>query len=233
MNNTFQGFPTDLITFLEQLSKNNNREWFAENKQRYRDSVQIPMSNFIMALAPGLERTANCFTADPRLNGGSMFRIYRDARFIKNKPPFKNNVGCQFRHEAGKNAHAPGFYLHIEPGNIFIGGGIYRPDANALFKIRMAIAEKEQQWDQVIHDKEMKKQYAEVSGESLIRPPRGFSAEHPHIEHLKRKTFFVTKPLQAQQLYSGSFVQEVETLFEAASPLMRFLTEAVDLPYSI
>lgn len=233
MKNTFNGFPTDLITFLEQLSKNNNREWFAENKQRYRDSIQIPMSNFIMALAPGLDRTANCFTADPRLNGGSMFRIYKDARYSKNKPPFKTNVGCQFRHEAGKNAHAPGFYLHIEPGNSFIGGGIYRPDSSALLKIRTAIAENPEKWNQVIHDKEMKKQYGEVSGESLKRPPRGFSAEHRHIEHLKKKTFFVIKPLEAKQLYSGNFVQQAEDLFQSASPLMRFLTEAVELPYSI
>ncbi|MBV1874583.1 MAG: DUF2461 domain-containing protein [Gammaproteobacteria bacterium] len=233
MNNTFNGFPTDLIAFLEQLSKNNNREWFAENKQRYRDSIQIPMSNFIMALAPGLDRTANCFIADPRLNGSSMFRIYKDARYSRNKPPFKTNVGCQFRHEAGKNAHAPGFYLHIEPGNSFIGGGIYRPDANALLQIRTAIAENPEKWHQVIHDKEMKKHYGEVSGESLKRPPRGFSAEHQHIEHLKKKTFFVIKPLETKQLYSEHFVQQAEDLFQSASPLMRFLTEAVELPYSI
>ena len=232
MRPEFNGFSPDLLKFLEELAKNNHREWFLENKPRYRETIQIPMSNFIMAFAPSLDKISEHFIADPRLNGGSMFRIYRDARFSKGKTLYKTNVGCQFRHEAGKNVHAPGFYFHIEPGEIFIGGGIYKPDSDALLKIRTAIAEKPEKWQKVLKQKKFKDHFTGVYGESLKRPPRGFDAEHPHIEHLKKKTLFVTKTLSADELCSASLLGTVQKTFEAASPFMQFLTEALELPYS-
>jgi len=232
MRPEFDGFSPDLLFFLEELSRNNKREWFQENKTRYRETVQIPMSNFIMAFAPKLSKISDHFVADPRLNGGSMFRIYRDARFSKGKAPYKTNVGCQFRHEAGKDVHAPGFYFHIEPGEIFIGAGIYKPDSNALFKIRTAISEKPEQWQKVLKQKKFKTHFNEVYGESLKRAPRGFDAEHPHIEHLKKKTLFVTETLSPGDLCSASLEEKVKKAFEAASPFMQFLTEALELPYS-
>ena len=232
MRPTFDGFSPDLLAYLEDLSRNNNREWFQENKTRYRETVQIPMSNFIMAFAPSLDKISSHYIADPRLHGGSMFRIYRDTRFAKGKPPYKTNIGCQLRHEAGKDAHAPGFYFHIEPGEIFIGGGIYKPDSAALFKVRTAISEKPEQWQKIIKQKRFKDRFTEVYGESLKRPPRGFDPEHPHLEHLKKKTLFVTEALSPADLYSPKLVEKVKKTFEAASPFMQFLTEALELPYS-
>lgn len=231
MSHQFKGFDPDLILFLTELSQNNNRPWFEENKTRYREQIQIPMSHFIMAFAPRLEKISPCFLADPRLQGGSMFRIYRDARFSHNKAPYKTNVGCQFRHDAGKNVHAPGFYFHIEPGEIFIGGGIYKPDSEALFKIRTAIAEKSSKWQSIVYEKEFVSRFGEIYGESLKTSPKGFSAQHPCIEHLKKKTWFVTQALNEKDLYSPDLIHKVETVFNAAGPLMQFLTNALDLPY--
>lgn len=232
MRPEFDGFSPDVIAFLQELAQNNNREWFQENKARYRETIQIPMSNFIMAFAPSLSKVSEHYVADPRLNGGSMFRIYRDSRFSKGKPPYKTNVGCQFRHEAGKNVHAPGFYFHIEPGEIFIGGGIYRPDSAALFKIRTAISEKPDQWKKIVKQKKFKDRFGEIHGDSLKRPPRGFDPEHPHLDHLKKKTFFVTQALSPADLCSPKLIERVKKTFTAASPFMHFLTEAVELPYS-
>ncbi|WP_434111361.1 TIGR02453 family protein [Methylocaldum sp. GT1TLB] len=114
--NRFVGFPEDLFRFLEELSMNNNREWFTANKRRYQTSVVAPVSDFIQAMGERLNRISPHFTADPRPNGGSMFRIYRDTRFSHDKRPYKENVGCHFRHVTGKSAHALGFYLHLQPG---------------------------------------------------------------------------------------------------------------------
>lgn len=231
MAQQFTGFDPDLMLFLTELSQNNHRAWFEENKSRYRNSVQIPMSQLIMDFAPRLEKISPHYLADPRLHGGSMFRIYRDARFSRNKLPYKTNVGCQFRHEAGKDVHAPGFYFHIAPGEIFVGGGIYKPDGVALFKIRTAIAEKSKQWHRIVEDHSFAARFGEIYGDSLSTAPKGFSTQHPNIAHLKKKTWFVTQDLREEELYSTQLVDTLETVCKAASPLMCFLSDALALPY--
>jgi len=115
-------------------------------------------------------------------------RVHRDVRFSRDKSPYKTNIGIQFRHEMGKDVHAPGFYLHIEPRCCFIGVGIWRPDSFALSKIRDAIIERDQYWLTVINDKKFKKNF-ELSGESLKTVPRGYDKKHPLIEDLRRKDF--------------------------------------------
>ena len=106
-------FQPDLFRFLDALRGNNNREWFQANKERYESDVKGPMLRFIGDFAPRLRQISPRFVADPRPNCGSLFRIYRDVRFSKDKTPYKTNAGAQFRHQAGKDAHAPGFYLHV------------------------------------------------------------------------------------------------------------------------
>ncbi len=128
----FSGFPKELFTFLDQLAANNNREWFKDNKERYYDVVVDPVCDFIEAMEPRLHVISRHFVADSRPHGGSMFRIYRDTRFSKDKRPYKENVGCQFRHEAGKDAHAPGFYVHLGRDEIFYGGGLWLPSNPVL-----------------------------------------------------------------------------------------------------
>ena len=133
----FDGFPKDFFAFLRELKANNERPWFEANKQRFRDSVQVPMSEFIAAMAPRLAKISKNFTADPRPNGGSMFRIYRDVRFAKDKRPYKEHVACHFRHAVGKDVHAPGYYMHFSPGEVMFGGGMWMPPSDALmFAVR-------------------------------------------------------------------------------------------------
>src|SRR5438270_1873354 len=134
MQADFHGFPKDFFAFFRELKANNERAWFEANKLRFRESVQVPMSEFIAAMAPHLAKVSKQFVADPRPNGGSMFRIYRDVRFARDKRPYKEHAACQFRHRFGRDVHAPGFYVHIAPDEVFFGGGLWMPGADSLLK---------------------------------------------------------------------------------------------------
>ena len=223
----FSGFPEDLLKFLEDLARNNNREWFTENKERYRESVVTPVIDFINAIAEPLNMISDSFVADPRLNGGSMFRIYRDTRFAKDKRPYKENVGCQFRHTAGKSAHAPGFYVHIHPENVFVGGGIWMPPNPVLQQIRTAIVEHDEEWSQIINSAEN----FSFESERLKLPPRGFEAEHPLIDDIKRKSFFLKRNITPTDILEPEFLDMTVQAFKDAAPLMRFITKAMGLDF--
>ena len=136
-------FTKATFTFLKDLTENNKREWFHQNKHRYEDHVRDPAIRFITDFGAHLRTLSEHFRSDPRTVGGSMFRIHRDTRFSKDKTPYKTAIGIQFRHELGKNAHAPGFYLHIDRGGCFAGAGMWHPDSPSLKKIREAIVEDE------------------------------------------------------------------------------------------
>jgi len=228
---SFAGFPRELFTFLDQLAKNNNREWFNDNKQRYRDHVVEPVCDFIEAMEPRLHSVSERFVADPRPHGGSMFRIYRDTRFSKDKRPYKENVGCHFRHEAGKDAHAPGFYVHLGRDEIFYGGGVWLPPNPYLGQIRDAIVEQPERWQAASTDRGIVERFGGIDGDSLKRPPRGYDAGHPHIEDLKRKSFYAMQQATRKQAMSPGFIDEVADAFRTLSPLMAFLTNAVRLPF--
>src|SRR5215471_15655464 len=145
-------FGPELFSFLADLRANNNRDWFAANKQRYEEQLLEPALAFINAFGPRLEKISPHFRADARPSGGSLFRIYRDTRFSKDKSPYKTNVGIHFRHERAKDAHAPGYYLHIGPGEVFVGGGIWRPDTETATAIREAIVADPEHWKRATHN---------------------------------------------------------------------------------
>ncbi len=229
----FPGLPQDAITFLRQLTRNNNRDWFNANKERYRASVVQPMCELITAMAPRLARISNCFIADPRPNGGSLFRIYRDTRFAHDKTPYKENIGCHFRHRAGKDAHAPGFYLHIEAKHTFYGGGIWMPPTPVLNRIRDTIVDNPQEWSRIKQNKKFRKYFDGISGDQLQRPPRGYDPGHEHLEDLRRKSLFAMHTVATVQVTTPQFIKELDAAFTALSPMMRFITYALDLPYNL
>ena len=231
MTDGFAGFPKDFFAFFRELKANNNRPWFEDNKQRFRDSVQAPMSEFIAAMAPQLKKISKHFTADPRPNGGSMFRIYRDVRFSKDKRPYKEHAACHFRHALGKDVHVPAFYMHFAPGEAMFGGGLWMPASDVLAKVRGAIAAKPAAWKKVLSDKTFAKYFDGVGGEALSRPPRGFDPDHPYIGDIKRKTFFAMRESDTKLASSPKLVGEVAATFAAASPLLKFLCQAVDVPF--
>jgi len=227
----FTGFPSDFFAFFRELKENNQRAWFEENKSRFRDSVQAPMSEFIAAMAPELARISRHFIADPRPHGGSMFRIHRDVRFSKDKRPYKEHGACQFRHRLGRDVHAPGFYVHLGPSDVFVGAGLWMPEADALWKIRSAIAAKPAAWKKVVTDARFVRTFGALDGEQLRRPPRGFDPLHPFIDDIRRKSFVVGRKASEKQARSPAFAAEVGERFAASVPLMRFLCSALAVPF--
>lgn len=224
----FEGFPADLFGFLTDLKQNNNRDWFKQSKNRYIKSVVEPMSAFIFAMQPHLQAISPHYIANPKPHGGSMFRIYRDTRFSKDKTPYKTHIACQFRHDAGKDAHAPGFYVHLDTDSLFFGGGIWHPPGPQLNLIRDFIADNVRSWARIKNAKKVL-DAGGIKGESLKRPPRGFDAEHIHIEDLKRKSFFIMAEAEPEAALKADFVDLVTEKFKRAASLNRFICDALDL----
>lgn len=197
-------FSPRLFKFLRDLESNNDRAWFAANKARYVADVQEPALAFIEDVGPRLAEISSRFIADPRTVGGSLFRIHRDTRFSKDKTPYKTQVGTQFRHERARDAHAPGFYLHLEPGSVFMGCGTWRPDAETLRAIRTAIASDGARWQAILRDPAFNGRFR-LGGDALKRPPAGFDPEHPLIADLKRKDFIAITDLTQTDVTSRGF----------------------------
>jgi uncharacterized protein (TIGR02453 family) len=223
-------FKPESIKFLRELKKNNNRDWFNENKSRYEEDVLDVALNFIQSMHDPLLAFAPHFTAIPKRMGGSLMRVYRDTRFSKNKTPYKTNIGIQFRHEQAKDVHAPGFYVHIDPDEVFLAVGLWRPEASALAAIRERVSVKQAEWLRARDDKGFKRHFS-LGGQSLTRPPRGFDKEHPLIEDIKRKDFIAVRSMDLSEATQARFQQKVETSFKAATPLMKFLCKAVGVPF--
>ncbi|MBT3314726.1 MAG: DUF2461 domain-containing protein [Anaerolineae bacterium] len=219
-----------LFAFLRELKENNNRPWFRENKTRYEEHVKDPLLQFIRDFGAHLPEISSNYIAVPKATGGSMFRIYRDVRFSKDKSPYKTAAAVQFRHAAGKDVHAPGFYLHLEPGSVFAGCGIWHPESKVAVNIREAIVEKPDAWRAAIENDAFRNTF-QLGGESLKRPPRGFDADHPLIEELKRKDFIGSVELSEALVCRDDFLDHYVNLCKAASPMMQFLTEALGLAW--
>jgi uncharacterized protein (TIGR02453 family) len=215
----------ELFTFMSELAENNDRTWFEANRSRYEDTVSEPLLKFIREIEAPLESISPHIVADDRKSGGSLFRIHRDVRFSKDKSPYKTWAAVQFRHEAGKDAHAPGFYLHLQPGTVLMGAGCWHPARDALDGIRDSIAEKTDDWFEA-RDAVVAAGF-EFEGESLQRPPRGYSPDHPAIDDLRRKDFIAVRHLSEATACRPDFLETYVAACSEAAPLMRFLTSAI------
>ncbi len=223
-------FTPATTAFLGQLARHNDRAWFKTNQERYEAQVRRPALQFILDVAPHLQRVSPHLVCDPRPVGGSLFRVQRDVRFSTDKRPYKTHLGIHFRHDAGKDVHAPGIYLHIEPGEAFVACGVWRPDAASLLKIRTAIAASPAEWKRVRQSKRFTSVYA-LEGDTLQRPPRGFDPRHPWIEDLKRKDFVGVAGLETNAFAQPDFLRRFVALCQAADPLQRFLCKALGFEY--
>jgi uncharacterized protein (TIGR02453 family) len=226
----FDGFRRSLIDFLEQLANHNERPWFDANRDRYEREVLVPCMEFIRAFQPRLKRISPFFVASDRRVGGSLMRVYRDTRFAKDKTPYKTNVGIQFRHEHGRDVHAPGFYVHIAPEECFLALGLWRPDRETLAAVRQHLLQWPDKWRRACRKKESCDQF-ELEGESLKRPPRGFPADHPLLADLMRTDYIAVANLKEKDILARDFADRVAGGFAASRPFMRFLCDALKMPF--
>lgn len=221
----FSGFPRGGIKFMKQLKRNNNRPWFEKHKEEYETFVKLPMQSLIVGLQPHFERFAPEFDVHPKK---SLFRIYRDVRFSKDKTPYKTHAAAHFvLRGKPKGVEGSGYYLHIEPGEVFLGGGIYMPDGDQLKRIRKAIATQPDRFLSIIGQKNFKKIFGTLQGQKLKRVPQGYEPDHPMAEWLKHKQFFVWVEWPETICLKEKFVDDVAGVFESATPMVRFLNEAM------
>jgi uncharacterized protein (TIGR02453 family) len=217
-------FSPDVFRFLIHLKRNNNRGWFAKNKTRYQASIVEPALAFISNFAGSLDKISSYFVADARPTRGSLFRIYRNTRFASDKRPFKTHVGIHFSHASGKDAHAPVFYLHLEPDNCFAAAGIWHPDNQTLTKVRLAIVREPEQWAKV-------RKKLTLEGDSLTRPPRGFDPNHPVIDDIRMKDFIASVALTEDQICNGKLMRDFVSACRRMSSLVEFTTKALGLKF--
>lgn len=218
-------FTPQLLQFLRQLKRNNNRDWFLRNKESFELVVKQPCLRFILDVGFELRKISPWIKADPRPNGGSLFRIYRDIRFSKDKKPYKTHMGMQFLHAGvAKDVHAPCYYLHLEPGNCFVAAGSWHPDSRSLAKIRDAIAWQQDEWKKTRHG-------LRLEGDTLSRPPRGYGDDHPFIEDLKRKDFVAAESFIDEEIYRPNFMPKFISSCRNMAPLVGFLSKALGLGF--
>ena len=219
----FDGFPKEGIRFLKRLKKNNNREWFNNHKSEYEDFVKLPMQSFIASIAAPLAKIAPEIDVNPRR---SMFRIYRDTRFSKNKTPYKTHAAAVF-HLKGHWEDSAGFYVHIEPSHVYVGGGIYMPNGDQIKKIRAVIAEHSEEFLSIVESKTFKKTFGAFEGEKLQRSPLGYPPGHPMIEWLKYKSYYGGVDWDEAKCYSEKFLDDVLNVYKDLLPTIHFLNRAL------
>jgi len=217
-------FTPGLFDFLRELKANNKKEWFDANKDRYVADVRDPLLALIVAFRPRLLEISPYLVADPKPTGGSMFRIYRDTRFSKNKEPYKTTASAFFSHQTG-GKEGPGIYLHLEPESCFIGIGHWRPDPVARTRVTDAIAVKPDSWRDAISSKEFRK-LLKMEGEQLAKLPKQYDPQHPFAEDLRRKDFIVISHFSEKQACAKDFIDRFNDISRAAAPYLGFIIKA-------
>jgi uncharacterized protein (TIGR02453 family) len=213
------------LDFLKKLKSNNNRDWFEMNKAKYllaKEDVEKTVAELIHAIGKFEKGMAGL---DARK---CVFRIYRDVRFSKDKRPYKTNMGASMS-PGGKKVHEPGYYIHFEPGNSFIAGGMWMPEPPHLAAIRQEIDYNAKEFLGIVNNKKFKKYFGSLSNEDKLKTvPKGYDRTHPQIEFLKLKSFIVVHDLSDSMVTSKKFIKEAAAIAQAMQPLNRFLSRAMD-----
>lgn len=214
------------LKFLKDLKKNNTREWFEKNRKNY-ESAKADIAGLVESIVQQFgrkdESIAHLTAKD------CMFRINRDVRFSKNKAPYKTNMGA-YLCSGGKKSPLAGYYIHIEPGGCFMGGGAYMGEPDVLKKIRQEIDYNWEEFSKIIHNKKFKTLYGELErgeGMSLSREPKGYEKDNPAIEYIKLKSWVATTELSDSDLTGKDLVKKITAAFETLQPLVMFLNRAI------
>ncbi|MCC2658328.1 MAG: hypothetical protein K0Q76_3436 [Panacagrimonas sp.] len=236
-------FSDETFKFLRQLARNNNRDWFLQNKARYEACVRGPALRLITDLADPFKDISAQLTAVAKPVGGSLFRIHRDTRFAGDKSPYKTHIGMYFSHAAATKAarndasggapgrlDAPGLYLHVEPGRCFMGGGIWHPQSETTRRIRDYMVSNPASWKKATRDPKFRKVF-ELDGDALVRPPKGYDPAHELIEDLKRKDFIASTSIDDAILLRPDLVKQLMARYVLMEAMLDWLCGALDLDF--
>jgi uncharacterized protein (TIGR02453 family) len=216
----FRGFSAEGIAFLRDLKKNNDREWFHPRKQVFEEHVRLPMIELVRAIHGDMVKFAPQYVGDA---AKCVFRIYRDTRFSKNKLPYKTHIAASFRHAKAVRHEGAGFYFSVSPEEIELGGGYYMPEPHELLAVRQAIAGNHQKFRATFEAPKIRKLMGELYGATAARAPKGFAADHPAIELIRRKQFCLFATLDPAIAATPKLQREVVKRFEAITPFVDFL----------
>lgn len=231
----FTGFRPAALTFLRALTRNNTREWFEANRERYESHIKRPMQILVEEIDARLGEIAPEMIGNPKK---SIFRIYRDVRFSKDKSPYKTNAAAWFYHRDAGHAvgtaavhGGAGFYFQIAPQECMVAGGIWMPPTAALKTLREAIADDPSELTSVLQQRTFKRTFGQLSDEAVLkRTPRGFPADHPAAELLRYKSFTVSKPLSEAEILSSALPDIIALRYATMLPLIRWINRVLGLP---
>jgi uncharacterized protein (TIGR02453 family) len=223
-------FSPATFKFLRALQRHNNRNWFKAHQDDYETHVRGPYLQLIADLQTPVAKLSGHYRADPRKVGGSLFRIQRDTRFSGDKAPYKTWAGARIFHERRREIAAPSFYLHIAPGDCFVGAGLWHPENHTLRNIRSFIIDNPTSWKRAAHGRAFRERY-EFRGESLSRAPQGFPTDHPLLEDLKRKSFAAGVGFDDALACSPKLFPFVVEHFRQLAPLVDYLCAAQSLEF--
>jgi uncharacterized protein (TIGR02453 family) len=224
-------FSDKSFRFLRSLARNNNRAWFLAHKPDYETHVRIPFQKLLLDLQPALAAVSGHFRAEPKTVGGSLFRIQRDTRFSGNKAPYKSWQGARLFHERSRELAAPSFYVHLQPGECFVGAGLWHPEPATQRTIRQFIFDNPGSWNVAAHAPAFRRRYDLESGDMLVRPPRGFPAEFAFIDDLRHRNFVAVRAIDDAVMTGPRLHQVLAADLAALAPFVDYLCAALDLEF--
>ncbi|MEO6132178.1 MAG: DUF2461 domain-containing protein [Saprospiraceae bacterium] len=207
------------IKFLKDLEKNNNREWFLAHKAQYEFALEN-IKQFKDEVVKGLSKK-------DVIEDGKVFRIYRDVRFSKDKLPYKNNLGVHFTRAT--KVRRGGYYLHIQPGEAFAGGGFWAPEPADLKRIRDEFSHDPKPIRKIISQKKFIDYFGQLNGDELKTAPSGYDRDHPAIELIRKKQFTISRKFTDKEVTSPDFAMEVVLTYEAMRPFFDYMSEVLSM----
>lgn len=220
------------LRFLDDLARNNRRDWFLAHKDDYDRHVRTPFQQLLTDLQPCLQHISPHLRSDPRPVGGSLYRIHRDTRFARDKSPYKPWQGAWLFHARRREvAAAPGYYLHLQPGHSFVAAGVWHPPGDALRRIRQFILDNPAAWDAAVHAPDIRRHYTFGDDDALRRPPRGFPADFARIDDLKQRNMILSRALTDATMTGPRLRQTLETDLQRLAPFVDYLCAALELEF--
>lgn len=210
------------LEFLRELENNNNRDWFKANEKLYKEA-KLEFSNLVSELVIEINKFDKSIgMVEPK---DCIFRIFRDVRFSKNKEPYKNNFGAYIAYN-GRKSMTAGYYIHIQPGASFAGGGIYSPPSDILKKIRKEIYEEPQNFKSIINEAQFKTTFGEIYGEKLKTKPKGFD-DFEDIELIRHKHYAVISSITDKELTDSNLLKQIIEIYKVQKPFNDYLNSAI------
>jgi uncharacterized protein (TIGR02453 family) len=224
-------FTDKSLKFLRALARNNDRAWFQAHKADYEAHVRGPFQRLLVDLQPDLLAVSEHFRADPKAVGGSLFRIQRDTRFANDKAPYKSWQGARLFHARGRQVPAPSFYLHLQPGQCFVGAGLWHPETPTQRQVRQFIFDNPGSWKAAAHAPAFRRRFDLEAEDMLVRMPSGFPADFEFADDLRHKNFVATRAVDDAVMLGPKLRQTLATDLQALGPFVDYLCAALDLEF--